>query len=931
MIYSTYSSTTLLLSFSSMALGKSFYQADPAGSTSNAPPITIYDGRGYFDYTHIDIDGSDTRADLHRFKYGGSTISRPKTDDIGVFTKVRSLDFSADYSFPNPIPPTLFSGANSPDRSGIAFIYQGLKRTSYEQWSQVQTLSPPTDSIYESDFGMSVKLDHKHHRNLAVGCPGCNSSSTSTGQVYLYSTNREGKYWSQTQVLGLSASGYDELGNELMFHDNVFLASVKITDHSASKIGSVGFSRGVGLEDPFSPQQVFTVPHGDVTGSAVFEETIVLANYNATSSVLPSTGAVYILYPSTERFGLKPAGKPRPVQWSVQQVLHSPSPIANEHFGSSISLDRHTLVVTARTSDSAFIYKREEVSGKWSQQQVLSVTGAQTSSVVGSKLAVGGSTGVDTYFYSLTTKWDCLVLVLEDHFFDGWDIAELLVNAPDGTQDFFAPSCSYNQVKVRYCPNLESDGGLYSFKIANANKAKFPWEIQYRVFEEATGVWHTGNANTKMDFHWDPEALAFKGMKMENLFQNTTTCQPCKTRPTEKPTPTLRRALKSGDDQTSTHFPTVSPAPTLAVANTINWRYMTLHATSPWFDTQHKGTEYYISDPNGHRLITSGTLCPGETQRQCWVDLPEGDYVLRVGGALNPHVSSNTFTYCKQVNQQAALSQMMFRIKDDDCTIKSFASNAGVCSALLGTNSFSLVLNFNILVTGASVTTITGAEKTVFADSFSSLFPGTSSFDVSLLSVTPTGLNSVLVNANLRVSSASSGYNLLDSDQENAFELYLKSRVEDPHTVFSLIAAFASGSIASGFLTAQSAEILDYRVVDSLETLPASAEFNPDVVNYAETETINYYTSTSSSPAAEAIESASNTGYLLASVGILFAVGLFAFIRRRPIATNQQTATIIPTESSHHGPVPTHLNLTPRDLKELAKMEQAYFQIMDKK
>jgi hypothetical protein len=36
------------------------------------------------------------------------------------------------------------------------------------------------------------------------------------------------------------------------------------------------------------------------------------------------------------------------------------------------------------------------------------------------------------------------------------------------------------------------------------------------------------------------------------------------------------------------------------------------------------------------------------------VDLPEGDYTLRVGGAMNKKEAGNTFTFCKQVNQKAA-------------------------------------------------------------------------------------------------------------------------------------------------------------------------------------------------------------------------------------------------------------------------------------
>jgi hypothetical protein len=925
------------------ATSKSYYQAHPAGTDGNPEPFTLYDGRGYFEYSHVDT-AAPIQGHLHRYAYGTTSITRPSTKGPSAYTNIYAAEYTADFSFPNPVHPSLFVSGTTANRLGAAFIFQGLKRTSLLQWSQAQTLSPPTDSAYQSDFGTSLNLDHKHHRRLAVGCPGCNATHASAGQVYLYSTNQEGKYWSQTQVLGVSAGSYNYLGHDVKIHDNVLLASAKITDHSATKTGYAAFSRGAGLEDPFNLQQTFTLPHGDVTGAQIYEETIVLSDYNATLGALPSAGAVYILYPSTERFGLKPAGKPRPVQWSVQQVLRSPSPIANDHFGQDIALDRDTLSVVATTSNSAFIFKREELSGKWSQQQVLTQTGVKSTDVAGSNLVI--STTSNSYFYTLSKKWDCLTIFLNDHFGDGWDIAELVVNAPDGTQDFFAPDCTNNKQKIHYCPNLESDAGLYSFSIANAHKAKFPWEIQYQVFEEATGKWYRGNSETKMDFHWDPETHSFSARKMERPFANSTTCQPCKTRPTEKPTPALRRALKGGDDQT--HVPTVSPAPTLSVANTINWRYMSLYATNPWFDSLFQGTEFYISDPNGHHLITSGTICPGETQRQCWVDLPEGDYTLRVGGALNKNVAGNKFTFCKQVNQKVADSQMMFRIQDDDCIIKTFATKAGVCSALLMSHSFYLVLNFNLLVTGASISTVTSAEQSVFADAFATIFPGVVSSDVTLVSAVQTDSSSVLVSANVRVSSAS-GYNLLDFDDESAFESYLQSHIADPVTASSLVVALASGAVASGFSRVQSAQILDYRVMESLETLPASAELNPEVVSYTDVETVNFHpSSSSSSPATGAAETVSEVGYLIAGVGIMLVVGLFALVRRKsgseqPIAISQHTLVDISADETQiqgsfdsESTLPSRTKktlkaqLSPVDLKELTQMEQAYLKIMEK-
>jgi hypothetical protein len=133
-------------------------------------------------------------------------------------------------------------------------------------------------------------------------------------------------------------------------------------------------------------------------------------------------------------------------------------------------------------------------------------------------------------------------------------------------------------------------------------------------------VWHRGETSSKMNFHWDPGTLIHCGQgRATGQLDNLPTLQDSSHREADSLLPAPRRALKGGDDQTHTHVPTVSPAPTLAVSNSLNWRVMTLHATtaSPWFDSLHQGTEFYISDPHGHHLITSGTICPGETERQC--------------------------------------------------------------------------------------------------------------------------------------------------------------------------------------------------------------------------------------------------------------------------------------------------------------------------
>jgi hypothetical protein len=144
---------------------------------------------------------------FHEMVWDGKIVDLSRVLCRSCFYNIHSMDYSADFTFPEQISPTVIIGSTSPSRSGTAFIYQGRTRTNNKQWSQAQQLNPPTDTSSQSDFGASLNFDHKHHRRLAIGCPSCNASHISAGQVFLYSTNQQGKYWSQTQVLGVSAEG----------------------------------------------------------------------------------------------------------------------------------------------------------------------------------------------------------------------------------------------------------------------------------------------------------------------------------------------------------------------------------------------------------------------------------------------------------------------------------------------------------------------------------------------------------------------------------------------------------------------------------------------------------------------------------------------------------------------------------------------------
>lgn len=845
----------------------------------------------------------------------------------GDLTTITSYATVADFSVPMKVPPTLFSGFQSDLNAGIVRIHQGRKRTSLKSWSEIQTLSPPEKFNSKSFYAQSIAADQRTRTVLAVGCPGCNATAEG-GQVYLYTPNPGGSAWSQSQVLELSSTathaGYHRLGRDIKLHDNILLTSVYVP-HDIPKNGYIVYSRGSDPKDPFEPQQILATKFGNVTGAAVYEETIVLANSLAGSGAFTNVGEVHILYPSTPKFGLKPASKPRPIQWSVQQILRPPTRENDLLFGSCLAIDRNHLVVTSvGIENESFLFRREERSGQWSQQQVLLSSDTPIdASIAGSAIALSYPiTTSRTKIFTNQANWDCLVLSLEDQFGDGWDTAELIVATPDGTHDYFTQACdTYNLLKLRYCPH-QSDGGLYSFSIPEAVKAKHHWEILWGIFDEKTGIWYRGDWNTKMDFHWDPDSLSFSPRKIERPLANSTVCRGCPSRPTEKPTPLFHRSLK-GD---TTRSPTISPAPTLATTNSENWRYLTLYGDShPWFDKQYRGTNYYLSDAHGRRLISTGTACTIGIDQKCWLDLPDGDYILRLGGALDLHKSSHTFSFCKTVNQKAIQSQMMFRIRDDDCSIVTYASKNAICnsygysSSVLST--LYLVLNVNILLYGTSVSTITSAEHSVFQTAMASIFKGLSPADITLVSMTPSGSNT-FANANIRLSSAVSGYNFLDFDQESSFESFLKDSFTGQALASSLEVALSSGSIASALSRVTRVEFLDYQLVDNLEVETSTSPSSGDdfVTSYEDSSFQDGLSSSEpSTSVTPLLKSISLGGYLFAFVGFSIFIALISLKKTaaaaHPIAA-PKTPKVLPKA------------LSPNDLRELAQMESDYLNIV---
>lgn len=659
-----------------------------------------------------------------------------------------------------------------------------------------------------------MAFDHNTFDTLYIGCGNC-SSKQGKGHGVIYSYNRvpnDKKIPSSSSLSSLSSSSASSpsthwsLTQEIYFTSlyNMGMEKLKVhgdlmlADHYDVPYDSPSPRRSSILlrkskNGQFEHEQVLNVPFSNsVSEFDVYHDTIVLSSKDETVSSLANCGAVYILGPTL----LPPEapGKPRAVQWSIQQVLHADSLIVNLHFGDGISIDGDRLsILNNHFSHFNYVYERDKTLGKWSLQQKFFTPNTQHQVVLrGAKMAVLTH---NIFLYDLYGQSDCLVLSLEDQFGDDWDTARLVITAPNGEKDYLQTRCDLtNPYQVRFCPRKYEDIGLYHFEIINgASKAKNFWEILWRVYNENTGEWIIGNWDTKLDFEWDSINGRFNGRKVIKPLPANTTCSPCPIKPTGKPTPLIRknRHLKDNDNINNnnggTVHPTHTPAPTLATSFGFNWRSLTLVETAvgQWFQNDHRGANYYVTDAKSRKLVTTGTLCDWElTGKQCWLDLPDGTYKIRVGGALLKDSTTLSWFYCNNLHPLKAKTELIVKIYDESCTILGAHTRDAFCTGM--DPAIEILIEFLIVSTTSTTLSndITTNEKNAIIDALSFTFQGVSTDNVNILSITPNS-DGYFVSTILTFRRSTTGYDVLDAEVvENLLNMVQNYMLNDgPRTI----------------------------------------------------------------------------------------------------------------------------------------------------
>ena len=234
----------------------------------------------------------------------------------------------------------------------------------------------------------------------------------------------------------------------------------------------------------------------------------------------------------------------------------------------------------------------------------------------------------------------CVVIALQDQFHDGWGTAFLSVESPGGVKDVFHQQCTaQNPETYLFCPVNEANG-VYKFRIENGDETPFGWEIHWRV--SVNSKWYRGDRHTALDFVWNDKYDVWEEGAQRGVLPLLDTCEICSATKPEGKHRSLSN-LRSLHHKSTTSSPTVSRSPTLTIgtSNTDYWNQFRIfgNAAVTWFNQDYLGAYFWVSNSDGSKLFQTGTGCTSTpdiaSSVVCWVELPDGDYKLRVGKSVS--------------------------------------------------------------------------------------------------------------------------------------------------------------------------------------------------------------------------------------------------------------------------------------------------------
>eukprot|EP01041_Mallomonas_annulata_P008058 gene8058-16518_t len=314
----------------------------------------------------------------------------------------------------------------------------------------------------------------------------------------------------------------------------------------------------------------------------------------------------------------------------------------------------------------------------------------------------------------------CLDVTLVDQFGDGWSGASLILTHPVYSSSYssfrtkpHSPTFDQNPLELSVCASVDKleDYGLYTFTIQYPVNTFYLWEILWHIKNEEDGKLYTGTFESTIVFKFDTKGFSLFGS--DRLYRTQNQCVTCRhPRPTSAPVFRGSSAIDGGngngnkyknnrqigglnletdDDEPDADVRHVIPRGTVrrppvreeGQVHSNSSFYIHLYDSSGngWFSNDGKGASYYITNENKVDLLATGTVCGDLKSMTCVVELSDGQYYLRIGGAEDTHKKDLHWSFCgvKGIPQE----ELSFTISDGKCIsgrIQSYriiAQNAG--------------------------------------------------------------------------------------------------------------------------------------------------------------------------------------------------------------------------------------------------------------
>lgn len=632
----------LLFSLNSILTAQSIYQWSfqqrlfvPEGGATYATTPSALIGRGYM--TLISGYGVNDTGDARESIYIHTTDDGYAQRGYFIWSQQAKLvaeDSEVGDEFGkwlvNHEETIIISAPNGNSQKGALYVFNGTKR----HWSQVQKLLA-VDCAPGDLFGQYLSLSGDRimvGAQLKTESDLSDSLQDNCGAAYIFERNPGSLFWSrQSKLIARDLSSGAWLGGKVGLYGEVAIATSRSdadsrsgASHPGKQSGSAYIFKGSGTQ--WSQQQKLIgddisdfhsssfLELQDLTfGSRIFGRDVAITpdgtiavTITNNSTEKPIRDGVYIFKGSdvTNRWSLNQrlfAGKD-----NVTAVVDGI--VVDSFNGTDLYVDQETStligIAIGQNSTDQYVFKTAG-NGFSLQQKLEAGYESHVDNLQFSRPNVAGGWMITTGARNelqLRSKYrndSCLLFWLSDHFLDGWDTAVLTMRAPDITNDTFHPHCDQvDPFLVRYCPKQPEDEGIYIAKVFAATSARFFWEISWQVQVEKTGEWYKGDFATKMMFNYNLTTGDFSLVAIENEINMTSPCYRCTT-----------IASRSWDDLQETGDDAFWPL---------------------WVT----GAPYYISDSEGKLIYASGKMCYGVAFYECYQRLPDGQYLLRLGGGL---------------------------------------------------------------------------------------------------------------------------------------------------------------------------------------------------------------------------------------------------------------------------------------------------------